>query len=163
MQRMTKRRKLVVLSNVNLTYCLKPLDFLSIRCFLGSLFPLMYDPSHPDADWSGYVPALPTKKRFEGPPCKWKQGRGSGAIKSSSHSWFWGLCLLIVIFVVEYSNIFSLTLFLYLFQTKAAILCNQDFVQPSYHLQCLITRRTSLLIIDAKQWHHPPSLLARSV
>lgn len=44
----------------------------------------MYDPSHPDADWSGYVPALPTKKRFEGPPCKWKQGRGSGAIKSSS-------------------------------------------------------------------------------
>lgn len=30
-----------------------------------------YDPSHPDADWSGYV-AFVSKKHVEAPPCQLK-------------------------------------------------------------------------------------------
>lgn len=27
-----------------------------------------YDPNHPDADWSGYVATVPSKKHIEAPP-----------------------------------------------------------------------------------------------
>jgi hypothetical protein len=32
----------------------------------------MWDPSHPDADWSGYVSKLPSKKHIDAPPCQLK-------------------------------------------------------------------------------------------